>query len=650
MVVFVRSKRRTPTKAERVVGIATAVAVASSGIVSSLMNGGKRLHASAGSSMTLWIIGGLLALPIAGFVIVLVIRRSADDEPSDDSMTGGNSMSDSSSSEERDDEDDSSRRRVLIIALAAALAAVGMAVFAFASTAHAQDAADRGALYIRRGTDTVVTDRFEWVGDTLRGRAQLKGQGAVEYFALLGPAYEVRKLTYDVYAPAARDADAPIAHLVFTMRNDTAIAEVPSGIQHVPTKHGAIPMMNNMLALAELSVRRARATGKSEVPWLAVAGGATTIVLVKGVDSDSVVIIAGAQEQRFSVDTVGRLLGGTIPGRGLDYIRGGPADAGVLRALSAGARAAPPDYSAPAGAPYTAEEVKVTAIGGFTLGGTLTKPKNLGGRLPAVVTITGSGQQDRDEYAPSVGGVRLYRQLADTLSRRGIVVLRMDDRGLGASGGDPTLATSADFANDIRSAINYLRSRTDIDPDRIALVGHSEGGMIAPMIAATDPRIRAIVSFAGPAIRGYDILLAQNKYAIDHTPSLPQSTRDSLMRVARTMLAPEKQTVPWLKFFVSYDPVPTLRQVKVPTLVMQGATDSQIPVAQADLYAKAIRAGGNKDVTVRIFPATDHLFLEDSTGDSAKYKELKSNKVKPEILGIVADWLALKLGVPPVVK
>ncbi|MFI5231714.1 MAG: alpha/beta hydrolase family protein [Gemmatimonadales bacterium] len=639
-------QRRKPTKQARIIAAIAAAAAAMGGVVSNLF-GTRKPGTHAGTATTNAVI--VVTAVIVVIVALLITGKSITAGAADDAVDDG--ARDDATGSDHDIHDEEGRRPFVLLATAIVLvAAIVIALFATARAAPAQAPADRGALYIRHGTDTVVTDRFEWVGDTLRGRAQLKGQGAVEYFALLGPGYELRKITYDLYAPVAKDGDAPAAHIVFTMSGDTAIAEVPSGVQRVPTKHGSIPMMNNLLALTELSVRRAKATGVPEVPWLAVAGGATNVVVIKPVGADSVVMTIGVQEQRFRVDAVGRILGGTIPGRGLDYIRGGPAAAGALRAVSAGARSAPPDYSAPPGAPYTAEEVKIAAIGGFTLGGTLTKPKNISGRLPAVVTITGSGQQDRDEYSPSVGGVRLYRQLADTLSRRGIVVLRMDDRGLGASGGDPTLATSADFANDIRSAVRYLRSRPDIDPDRIALVGHSEGGMIAPMIAATDPRIHAIVSFAGPAVRGYDILLAQNKYAIDHTPSLSQSTRDSLMHVARTMLAPGRQTVPWLKFFIGYDPVPALRQVKVPALVVQGATDSQIPVAQADLYAKAIRAGGNRDVTVRIFPATDHLFLEDSTGDPTGYSKLKSNRVKPEILGIVADWLVQKLGALPVVK
>src|SRR6185312_6174441 len=280
--------------------------------------------------------------------------------------------------------------------------------------------------------------------------------------------------------------------------------------------------------------------------------------------------------------------------------------------------AAPPrDYSAPRGAPYTAEDVTVHTSAGFDLGGTLTKPTATSGRLPAVVTITGSGQQDRDELIPLAGGIRLFRELADTLSRRGIVVLRLDDRGLGASGGDATTATTADFADDIRSAVAYLRSRPDIDPNRIALAGHSEGGVIAPMIAATDSRIHAIVILAGTSEPGIEISMGQNKYIVDHTPGLSQHQRDSILAAARVSL--KEQTVPWMKFFLSYDPAAALKKVRVPALYIQGETDHQVPPAEAEMGAKLIRSNGNRDVTVRLFPATNHLFVPDSTGDITKY-------------------------------
>jgi alpha-beta hydrolase superfamily lysophospholipase len=264
------------------------------------------------------------------------------------------------------------------------------------------------------------------------------------------------------------------------------------------------------------------------------------------------------------------------------------------------------------------------------------------------VTITGSGQQDRDEYIPFAGGIRLYRQVADTLSRRGIAVLRLDDRGLGASGGSPSRATTADFADDIRAAIAYLRSRRDIAPDRIGLIGHSEGGVIAPMIAATDPQLKAIVVMAGPAQPGIEISMAQNKFLIDRDTALSTAQRDSVLRTARASLDPSKQTIPWVKFFMSYDPATAARRVKAPTLILQGATDRQVPVDQAEKLAALIRAGGNKDVTVRVIPSTNHLFVEDPSGDFNNYDRLPTNKVGANVLGPLADWLVTRLGARPI--
>jgi pimeloyl-ACP methyl ester carboxylesterase len=260
-----------------------------------------------------------------------------------------------------------------------------------------------------------------------------------------------------------------------------------------------------------------------------------------------------------------------------------------------------------------------------------------------VVTITGSGQQDRDEYIPYAGGIRLFRQVADTLGRRGIAVLRLDDRGLGASGGSAVGSTSADFADDIRAAIAYLRARQDIDPDRIGIVGHSEGGAIAPMIAATDPRLKAMVVMAAPGEPGIEISMAQNKYIVDRDTTLTPAQRDSVLRAARASLDPAKQTIPWVKFWMSYDPAPAARQVKAATLILQGATDRQVPADQAEKLAALIRAGGNSDVTVRVFPSTNHLFIEDPSGDFNGYDKLRTNKVGTGVLGALADWLAMRL-------
>jgi len=174
-------------------------------------------------------------------------------------------------------------------------------------------------------------------------------------------------------------------------------------------------------------------------------------------------------------------------------------------------------------------------------------------------------------------------------------------------------------------------------------VGHSEGAAIAPMIAATDPRLKAIVAMAGPGEPGIEISMAQNKYIVDTDTTLKPTQRDSILRWARTSLDPAKQTDPWIKSWMSYDPAPIARQVKAPTLILQGATDRQVPADQAEKLAALIRAGGNRDVTVRVFPAVNHLFVNDATGDFRTYDKLPSNKVSPVVLGALADWLANRL-------
>ncbi|HEX7242235.1 MAG TPA: alpha/beta fold hydrolase, partial [Longimicrobiaceae bacterium] len=290
------------------------------------------------------------------------------------------------------------------------------------------------------------------------------------------------------------------------------------------------------------------------------------------------------------------------------------------------------------------EEVSVPTPGGFTLAGTLTLPREARGPVPAVVLISGSGQQDRDSRIPGIEGYRAFRQIADTLGRRGIAVLRLDDRGSGRSGGKAEGSTSADFADDARAAVAYLRGRGEIAPDRIALAGHSEGGIIAPMVAASDPRIRAVVLMAAQSWTGRRVSDYQLRQAW-RAAGVPEARMDSLARVndrARDSVAAQ---IPWVRFFLDHDPLPTARRVNAPVLILQGATDRQVTAEQAPELAAAIRAGGNRDVTVRLLPGVNHLFLRDPVGtaDPARYAALPSKEVVPEALGALADWLAAKL-------
>jgi dipeptidyl aminopeptidase/acylaminoacyl peptidase len=301
-------------------------------------------------------------------------------------------------------------------------------------------------------------------------------------------------------------------------------------------------------------------------------------------------------------------------------------------------------YDAPQGAPYTAEEVKVRTPAGLTLVGTLTLPTRRGARFPAVVLITGSGPEDRDEASALLPAeYRPFREIADTLARRGIAVLRLDDRGVGGSDAGPVTATSADLAEDVRASLTWLRARREIDPARLGLVGHSEGGIIAPMVAASDLRLRGIVLVAATASRGRAIADAQIRALFERDTTIPSMRRDSLLALALRQADSAYAAPGWLQWFAAYDPLPTARRVRAPTLILQGETDRQVPVAEAAKLAAAMRSAGNRRVTVRTFPRLNHLLLDDASGDVRGYGALSNLGVRRDVLGALADWLARTL-------
>jgi len=287
-----------------------------------------------------------------------------------------------------------------------------------------------------------------------------------------------------------------------------------------------------------------------------------------------------------------------------------------------------PDYSAPADAPYIAEEVVVTTPAGHTLAGTLTLPKGASRTQPvsAIVTVTGSGPQDRDENI-GLPGFLPFRQIADSLARRGIAVLRMDDRGTGASGGTFKGSTSADFAEDARGGLAYLRTRPEIRADRLGVLGHSEGALIAPMVADKEPTLRAIVLLAGIAQPGRSALHFQLKNQIEHNTKLTPEMRDSQIADIPT-----------------YDPAPTMRRVKTPVLILTGARDQQAVPEQVALQEAAFKEGGNKDVTARVLPDLNHLFVQDTDGFPGNYAKLPPPlMMRADAVGMIGDWLVQRL-------
>lgn len=435
------------------------------------------------------------------------------------------------------------------------------------------------------------------------------------------------------------DADGPpVQRAELTFGPDTVAVTISGNrnVQRVATRPGAMPYVNPSFALIEQITRRARAMGGAAdtVPMFMVSGGQTIPALVERMGADSMVIHIGAAAVRAAVGADGALLGAVIPAQHVTVIRVPGVRPLVIHKI---------DYGAPLGAPYTAEDVTVRTPEGLSLTGTLTMPTVHRGPVRAVVTITGSGSEDRDERISTVPGYRPFWQVADTLARRGIATLRLDDRGVNGSSAGPASATSADYANDIRAALAYLRGRPDIDGARLGLVGHSEGGMIAPMVAATDPKLKGIVLMAGPAYTGRRILDFQQRNAVRNAPGLTLAERKTALVQSAAATDSMAATVPWMRFFLSYNPLTTARKVRVPVLILQGETDQQVTPEQADTLATAFRAGENRDVTEQKFPATDHLFVADSVGDPSRYGMLASHAVRPEVLGAIADWLVVHL-------
>ncbi len=321
--------------------------------------------------------------------------------------------------------------------------------------------------------------------------------------------------------------------------------------------------------------------------------------------------------------------------------------------------------------PFPYKSVDVTfpdRKAGITLAGTLTLPKT-GGPFPAVLLITGSGPQNRNE---EILGHRPFLVWADYLTRRGIAVLRVDDRGVGKSGGDFSRATDDDFVNDALAGVAFLKSRSDIAPHEIGLMGHSEGGIVAPKAAVRSKDVAFIVLLEAPGLPGDQIILDQTlligkaegatpaelktvasgeKRFLDIVKYQPDKAR-AAAELRKLMPQIDKKITgaaldgqvrlalsPWYRVFVAYDPRPTLEKVTCPVLAVGGSRDLQVPAKQnLAAIAGALKAGGNRNVTIKEFQGLNHLMQPAKTGLPSEYGEIETT-VSPKVLKFVGDWI-----------
>lgn len=332
--------------------------------------------------------------------------------------------------------------------------------------------------------------------------------------------------------------------------------------------------------------------------------------------------------------------------------------------------------------PYNVEEVNFNnRTDNISLAGTLTYPIT-SGKFPVVILITGSGPQDRNE---EIFDHNPFAVIADDLTRKGIAVLRYDDRGVGKSTGDFKNSSTEDFANDVRAAIEFLKTRPEIDQTKIGLIGHSEGGMIAPMVAANNAAVKFIVLMAGPGTP-IDELLVEQATRYSHLQGVDAKTIAANSKISKSTYAfiknynandfekdltaflnAEMDEMPenlkpqteeerneavknqvdavntkWFLYFIKYNPAINLSKLKCGVLAINGSLDFQVP-AKTNLKAieTALQKGKNKNYKIVELPGLNHLFQEATTGSLNEYSIIEET-ISPKALGAMSDWILIQ--------
>jgi uncharacterized protein len=327
-----------------------------------------------------------------------------------------------------------------------------------------------------------------------------------------------------------------------------------------------------------------------------------------------------------------------IPGAGLSVLRGDLATVSSRPEISRNP---------------TDTDVTIPALG-FNLAGTITTPPQVAGRLrhPAIILIAGSGRVDRDAR---VAGIPIFTQLAGGLAEQGFLVLRYDKRGVGQSGGREESATIQDYADDVLSVVKWLRKRDDVDDQRIALAGHSEGGVVA-MIAASKESddIDAIVLISAPGTPGAELILEQQRHSLDllKVSEAERKAKTDIQERIQTAvisgvgwegLPPEYRKAadtPWFRSLLQFDPAPVMKRVKQPVLIVQGDLDKQVFPHHADKLAEMARAR-DRDVPEEVvhLPGVNHLLVPATTGEVSEYATLTTKKVEPQVATKIAEFL-----------
>lgn len=489
---------------------------------------------------------------------------------------------------------------------------IACAVLLAASGAHAETpptpvCAGRAIVTLDDGAVVNV----EWpvrTADELRGRA-------------------ITNATLETDYRLALRADGSVASIESTTR--TADGEPQSS--RLEGADGSVFWSDRMPSSLEQLVRRARVAGgvTTVVPLVAASKDVPKQATVERIDPGDWTVTIGPRQYGVVVDDAGCMLAATLAAYGITFER---------RDVAVEAYPLEGRYTAPKSAPYSATDVTIPAPEGHVLAGTLTRPAGRK-RVPAVVMITGISKHERNEGNPPFGP---FRDVADVLGRAGIAVLRVDDRGVGASTGDFAKATSFDEADDVRTELAWLRRQPGIDPNRVGVVGHSEGGLIALVVAAGDPSLAAVVILAGSGVPGEQLNRWQTINTVEHDASIPPDRRAA--EVER-LLADRSDWSARDKAFVATDPADFAKRVTSPVLILQGGSDLHVPPRSAGRLVAALGAAGNRDVTPRIIPHLSHTLCPDIIGSVDAWSWLPSRRVSNALLEEMRAWLVTRLRV-----
>jgi dienelactone hydrolase len=334
-------------------------------------------------------------------------------------------------------------------------------------------------------------------------------------------------------------------------------------------------------------------------------------------------------------DENGRLLRVSSPSQELEYVREDIAAVSSRRVVIS----------------RTGDERVNVPANGFNLAGTVSKASSANTRNPAVILVAGSGPLDRDE---TVAGIPIFGQLAGALADAGLVVLRYDKRGNGQSGGRAEAASITDYADDLRAAVKFMGNRKDVDPRRIAVAGHTEGGLVALLAGSKDSHIAALVLMNTPGHLGSEVILAQQQHILDRSKlsdeekrarvELQKRIHDAVItgkgwdalpaQLRRQVDTPEYQSI------LTFDPATVMPKVRQPVLVVQSALDAEIDPSNGDRLASLARSRKRQaPVDLVKLDGVNHLFIETTSAEVADYVTLRGKSIVPSLGSTIAAWL-----------